>query len=347
MEIGLSVGLSPREDLRRFVDICKLAEESGVSTLWVIDSQLAMKDAYAAMSVALWETEKLKLGTGVTNIQTRHLSVTANTASTLSDMSGGRFLLGLGAGDSSVFPLGLRPSRIAVLSRAVTELRALMGGAEITDASGACYRMPFTADVTPPIFLSASQPRMLRLAGQRADGVILMGAANEDMVADQIRLVADGAVDGKRAAEEVAVDLWVTIAVDDGDRRSVDAVRSWASAKARWMSSWRTLPPSLERFRPELDRAKAEYDFASHLSVHADHAQAVSDELACALAVCGSVDDCIARLAGLSRVKPARLTLTLLSGGRERRLEVLMKEIVPALSTHSAAAASASDTTGR
>lgn len=330
METGLSIGLSPREDLRRFVDLCRKAETAGVDAIWVIDSQLAMKDAYAAITIALWETESLKLGTGVTNLQTRHLSVTANTAATLSDMSGGRFYLGLGAGDSAVFPLGWRPSRIAELQAAIPMLRSLVrGGAAAADNQ--TLRLSFEPAVPPPVYLSASQPRMLALAGREADGVIVMGAADEGLAKAQIECVTNGAVAAGRDSGDVAIDLWLTIAVDDDERRGVDAVRSWASAKARWMSTWKDLPPTLARFRPELDRAAAEYDFSAHLSVRADHATTVSDDLARTLAIAGPAGYCAARLRELSLLQPDRLTLTLLSGGRERRLEVLMNEVLPAL----------------
>lgn len=302
-----------------------------MDAVWVIDSQLAMKDAYTAISIALWETKSLKLGTGVTNLQTRHLSVTANTAATLADMSGGRFQLGLGAGDSAVFPLGWRPSKVADLQAAIPALRALVRGASVENAEGPPVHLSFEPAAPPPVYLSASQPRMLALAGREADGVIVMGAAHEELAKAQIDCVTGASAASGRAAGDVAVDLWLTIAVDDDERRGVDAVRSWASAKARWMSTWKDLPATLARFRPELERAAAKYDFSAHLSVRAGHANVVSDDLARTLAIAGSADYCAARLRELSRLRPDRLTLTLLSGGRERRLEVLVNEVLPAL----------------
>jgi 5,10-methylenetetrahydromethanopterin reductase len=336
MEIGLSIGLSPREDLRRFVALCQQAESSGVNAIWVIDSQLAMKDPYTAMAIGLWETEHLKFGTGVTNIQTRDLSVTANAAATLSDMSRGRYLLGLGAGDSAVFPLGREPSTIKELQPAVTTLRSLLRGEPVDGSGGQSIHLAFTPTIAPPLYLAASQPRMLALAGSYADGVIVMGAANDELIANQLDFVAQGMSSVGRKAGDVAIDLWVTIAVDDGDGRAVDAVRSWASAKARWMARWKDLPESLVPFRSELERSAAEYDFSSHLSLRAKHANTVSDDLARVLAVAGDVDHCIDRLNTLIRLRPTRLTLSLLSGGREKRLNTLMNEIIPAMTNYGA-----------
>lgn len=330
VQIGLSLGVSPREEVRRFVSLAQQAERQGVDQLWLIDSQFAMKDAYAAMSIALWETERLSVGTGVTNLQTRHISVLANSLATLGDLAPGRVILGLGAGDSAVFPLGQQPSKIADLRRGIRALRALLRGDEVSWEERK-IEMPFTADPPPPVYLSASQPRMLELAGAEADGVIVMGAADRDLIAQQIGHVLTGVKSAGRAPSDVAIDVWATVSVDENAEKAVGDVKSWASAKARWMSQWRQLPPSLERFRPEMEASARAYDFGDHLSVKARHASEVSDELARALAIAGDVDQCAQRLSEIVELNPDRLTVTLLSGGREHRLETLMAGLLPAI----------------
>ena len=60
------------------ITVAKRAEEIGVDMMWVVDSQMAMKDAYIAMGLLGRETKKLKFGPGVTNLVTRHPTVVAN-----------------------------------------------------------------------------------------------------------------------------------------------------------------------------------------------------------------------------------------------------------------------------
>jgi alkanesulfonate monooxygenase SsuD/methylene tetrahydromethanopterin reductase-like flavin-dependent oxidoreductase (luciferase family) len=86
------------------------------------------------------------------------------------------------------------------------------------------------------------------------------------------------------------------------------------------MARWQTVPASLQRFRPEMVRSAEAYDFSRHLSLSASHPGAVSDELAAALAVVGSVAECVERLGPLAELKPDRITMALLSGGRSHRL---------------------------
>ena len=109
MGISISIGISPRESLADWSRFTGELEDRGVEELWLIDSQLAMKDAYIGLALAAQQTETMRLGTGVSNLITRHPTVTANGIAAIAELSGGRALLGLGAGDSAVYGLGARP----------------------------------------------------------------------------------------------------------------------------------------------------------------------------------------------------------------------------------------------
>jgi 5,10-methylenetetrahydromethanopterin reductase len=319
VQLGLSLGLSPREPEARIVGLARMAERLGVDALWVIDSQLAMKDAYTTLALVAHETDRIGLGPGVTNLVTRDETVVANAMASLAAIAPGRLTVGLGAGDSAVFPLGRRPMTIRELEAAVPRLRSLLEGGEV-DGDGGPLRLAFAPEPPPPIFLSASQPRMLRLAGAVADGVIVMGPSDPAVVAGQMAEVDAGASSAGRDPGAVFRDLWVTISIGPD---AVGDVKSWASAQARWLTRWKQVPPPLERFRDEMEQAAAGYGFGDHLSRHAAHAATISDDFARALAVAGDRDEVERRLRELVGAGADRLTLTLLSGGREARLEEL------------------------
>ena len=111
MGLAISIGISPRESLSSWMDVCAELEDAGVTELWLIDSQLAMKDVFTGLALAAQRTERMTLGTGVINLQTRHPTVTANAIAAIAELSQGRAALGIGAGDSSVFALGVGPQR--------------------------------------------------------------------------------------------------------------------------------------------------------------------------------------------------------------------------------------------
>jgi alkanesulfonate monooxygenase SsuD/methylene tetrahydromethanopterin reductase-like flavin-dependent oxidoreductase (luciferase family) len=322
-QLGISLGLSPRESMERLVGLVRRAEALGVDACWVIDSQMAMKDAYIALAVLARETSTIELGPGVTQTITRHETVVANAMSTLATIAPGRINFGWGVGDSSVLPLGRKPMKIAEAEEALGRLRALVRGAAVSGPSGE-YHLSFAAETPPPIYVSATQPRMLALAGAHADGVIIMGPSHPEMVRMQLDHIDAAARAAGRDPKSVRRDLWVTMSVGDGDK-PVEDVKSWGSAQARLLAKATQLPESMERYRDEMVRAAETYEFGQHLSLSAGHASVISDEFAKVLAVAGTYHECFMRLGELRDLGVDRITITLLSGGREQRLKTIAR----------------------
>ena len=124
-------GSQPARDLRPGREIANKAEGLGFEALWFIDHQLGMKDVYAAMNVAAMATGSIGIGCAVTNLRTRHPTVTASATTALDELSHGRALLGLGAGWVAVHSIGDKPSRIAELREGIALFRKLFSGEEI------------------------------------------------------------------------------------------------------------------------------------------------------------------------------------------------------------------------
>jgi 5,10-methylenetetrahydromethanopterin reductase len=327
VEFGFMMGLSPREPIGRFGQLAQLAETVGFGMAWMADSQLYTKDPWTALTLAATGTRTIRLGPGVTNPVTRHFSVLACSMAALTEVSAGRAVLGIGTGDAAVFPLGLRAS-VDDLRRTVERIRTLSEGGHVT-VDGHEVRMA-TGGTRTPILISASQPRMLRLAGAVADGVILMGAAQPDLTRWQLERVAEGAAEAGRTLDDVFVDLWFTISIADDRQKALDDVRPWAASQARWFARWRELPDPLAPFADDFRRAAEGYDFARHLSRHGD-AEPVSDTFTEWVAVAGSLDECATKIRPLLELKVDRITFALLPGGREARLRQYGDELIPRL----------------
>src|SRR2546430_12861087 len=163
MSLAVSVGISPRQALARWADLASELEGEGVDHLWLIDSQLAMKDVYAGLILAAQRTSRMLLGTGVTNPLTRHPTVTACAIAAVAEVSGGRAALGLGAGDSAVYGLGWQPARVAQVEAAIRFLRAVLRG-EQAEWEGRAHRLPYAAGPVP-VWLAASQRRVCQPGG--------------------------------------------------------------------------------------------------------------------------------------------------------------------------------------
>lgn len=326
---GLSMGVSPREPLANVTDLAAAAEAKGFEAMWFIDFQLGMKDVYAAMNVAALATDDMHVGSAVTNLLTRHPTVTANATIALDELTNGHAMLGLGAGWSAVYGAGGQPSKVGDLSAGIDEFRALFTGEE-QELYGTKVKLA-TATRQIPIYLAVSQPGMLRLAGEKCDGAILMGAADPEFIEWQLKYIYEGLEKAGRDRSELVIDLIVTMGVDEDEEKALSSVRAWATSQAATFDVWKTMPPAWEKFRPEFAAANSQYHLVDHLSRHAGHKQVVSDEFVKSVALAGDVEHCVARLKELCALDIDRITFALLSGGRRKHMEQIADEIIPAV----------------
>ncbi|MDQ3894787.1 MAG: LLM class flavin-dependent oxidoreductase [Actinomycetota bacterium] len=120
------------------------------------DSQNLQAEVFVELAFAVRATERVKLGTGVTNPLTRHPAVTAAAAATLEAESGGRTVLGVGRGDSAVTFVGARPAPVAVLEEFVRRLQRYLRG-EVVGSNGFPSRLEWLPTTSPR--LSSTSPR--------------------------------------------------------------------------------------------------------------------------------------------------------------------------------------------
>jgi len=329
VSLGLSLGVSPRESFWNTVEVVKLAEAHGFEGVFITDVPLSMKDCYVALALCAVNTSRILLGTGVTNPLTREPATTASAISAIQELSRGRAILGLGTGYSAVFPVGLPMATIRQVEETIHYVRTLCQGKEY-QKNGLPVRLA-TAQGPVPIYLAASQPRMLQLAGRLADGVILMGGADVEFTRWQLEHVREGARQAGRPFEEVVLDLWFAMSMGSDPEKALDEVRPWAVSQADTFSKYKQLPEFLEPFRDEISRAGRAYERLDHLSRHAKHKGVISDGLVRKLAVVGDAPECVRRLNELAALGVHRMTLALLSGGRQERLRLIGEQIMPHL----------------
>lgn len=135
-------------------------EELGYGTLWIPETM--GRDPFAHGAFLLDTSERIIVATGIANIYHRHPGVMKQAQLTLSEQSGNRFLLGIGVSHAPVVA-GLRNLDY---SKPLTAMREYLTGMEAS---------PYLAvgpDEEPAIVLAALGPKMLELAGTRADGAL-------------------------------------------------------------------------------------------------------------------------------------------------------------------------------
>jgi|HubBroStandDraft_6_1064221.scaffolds.fasta_scaffold35739_3 5,10-methylenetetrahydromethanopterin reductase len=214
-----------------FIDKVREIDALGFDNLWLTDSSLHTRDCYSYLTLAATVSTRLGLGPAVTNPLSRHPGITAAALATVDEVSGGRAILGIGAGDRPLRALGLRTSSVATLEATVGAIRRLWRGEELNEEV-ASFRfrdahLRFQPRPDIPIFVSASGPRTLELAGRVADGVILLIGLFPEAVAWALSHVDRGAESAGRPRPHIAVFAYG--AIDDDEARALEAARSIAA----------------------------------------------------------------------------------------------------------------------
>lgn len=217
-----SVTVRLDQPLTEAAELTRRAEELGFDGAWVADHYFH-RDASGALALMAAGTSRISLGTAVMSPLLRHPALLASMAASLNEISDGRFVLGVGAGGYEfTSELGIAMRRPLALTRETVEiLRGLVGGRADVDgdtfhAHGAALR--FTASASP-VYLAARGPKMLRLAGEVADGVITHGLS-----AAHVRFV-DREITATGGAARPRIVLMLDVQVDADRSRALDALR--------------------------------------------------------------------------------------------------------------------------
>jgi len=279
-------------DARTIVEESRAVEELGYDALWLGDSQLIWRELYVLLGAAATATSRVTLGVGVTNPVTRHAAVTASAMMTLQELSRGRGILGVGLGHTSVATMGLPRATRKELAAYVDTVRRLCRGEEVSTEHGP-IRLAYTKpEAAPPIIIAASGPKMMRLAGQIGDGVVMAGQMGHPEVRrealERVRAgVADSSLDA-RNDKSFLVCAGVAACVSSERGQALDAVRSHVAQGL--MSPLARLGPAAAKARETLASSYNTYD---HMHPGARHAHVVPDEVIQEFAIAGTPEDCV------------------------------------------------------
>jgi probable F420-dependent oxidoreductase len=331
--LGLSI---PNEGLtlRESVDLAQRAEVLGYTDVWT--SEAAASDGFTPLVAVAARTERVRLGVAIVSAFTRPPALIAMTAATVQALAGGRFCLGMGSSTESIVGrwMGLDFARPFTRVRESVEVvrRALKG--EKVDYQGETlrvqgFRLQLPAPASVPILLGALGPRMFRLAGKIADGVILTNVgprAIPSLLAD----FWDGVAASGRTRDDVDIICRVLVAPEEDENQVRAALRRYIAGYLSTMPYRRFL--SRQGFEAD---ARAAWDAWQQGSGRAA-AEAVSDQLLEELFVFGDADTCRARLRAFREAGARTLLIAPLSihpdpDERRRRIARALDLFAPAL----------------
>ena len=227
----MAIYMQDKCDLREELDLALYMEERGFSEIWQGDNRLA-RDCIVAMSAFLTHTRRIDVASGVLPIWTRNPVVIAASFSTMWELGGkvdgrGRVMLGLGAWWEPIAGrVGVDLHRpLQAMRENIEAIRALFTMEEVSYDGDFVHLDDVSLDVvwgdtSPrdiPIYLGATGPRMLELAGEICDGVCLNYGVSVDYIRRAIELVEKGAARAGRTIDEIDLPELIVVSMSDTD----------------------------------------------------------------------------------------------------------------------------------
>jgi 5,10-methylenetetrahydromethanopterin reductase len=218
---------------KQFIDLVRLAEDSGFDYVWVAATSLYARDVYAYLTLGALHTRRVRLGPNCTHPYTRHPAINFNIVATIDELSHGRAVMNLGAGGGTMKELGYKVAPLRDVRDMIMLGRKLFSGQAIEDSvqglpvKGAKLRFAVRKDL--PIYVTASGPRMLQLAGELCDGVVFMAGVDTDCVRYAVENVKSGAESAGRQVTELDIACCVFGALGEDRTQARDACRAIAA----------------------------------------------------------------------------------------------------------------------
>ncbi len=231
VDLRVPVGL-PIPQTAEFIRRC---EDAGFHGVGVHDHPHSGRDVYVTLTQAASGTTRLVLYSATSNPVSRHPLELATLAHSLEEVAPGRVHLTLAPGFLAVRSIGASRAGIAGLREAVVTIRRLLAGEAVT-FGGTQTRLRITSTPPTPVYVLAAGPRMVELAGEVADGVLLMAGLHRDAIGAARRHLETGARRAGRDLRAFPVIFVVTIALGEDAAAACRWPRRWFAPGHSWLT---------------------------------------------------------------------------------------------------------------
>ena len=230
----MALYLQDAHDLRDGLDFVRYAEKRGFEAVWQAESRL-VRDAIVPMAAYAAVTEKIKIGSGVTNNWTRNIGLLAATYLTLDDLAPNRIICGIGAWwDPLAKNVGIdRRKPLTAMRETVTVLKRLLNMERVSFDGEFVHVQGIELDVVHgrreprnvPIYIGATGDLMMEMTGEIADGVVLNYCVPPEYNIKALELLERGLKKAGKRLEELDRPQLIVCSVDQDHDKAIDTTR--------------------------------------------------------------------------------------------------------------------------
>jgi probable F420-dependent oxidoreductase len=334
MDFGVVLQTTP--PVGRVIELAKRAEENGFTHVWVYDSHVLWQEAFIVLGQILAATDRICVGTMVTNPGTRDWTVLASCFATLNDHFGPRTICGIGRGDSALRVIGRKPRTLAEMADAIRVVKGLVRG-DTVDYQGTDVQFPWVKDGWDlPVWGAGYGPRALACIGRNADGFILQ-LADPQILDWTLSSVREAAIAAGRQPSTLSTCVAAPAYVGNDRAHQREQLRWFggmvgnhvADLVSRYGNDSDTVPKALTDYI----KGRQGYDYAHHGQAGNPSTDFVPDDIIDRFCVLGDADDHIRKLEELGRRNVDHFAVYLMHDAMEETLDAYGAQIIPALSS--------------
>ena len=341
---GIGVCMLSTTSIDQYLKVARVADEVGLDSIWVAEGYHFFRDlgeprsATTIAAAIAMSTKRIRIGLGIVPPFTRHPSLLAMEAVSLSELSGGRFMLGLGAAKAASVHMDMGPDKLKPVPMhrdAITIIRSLLKG-EALDYRGKVFTLDAPArrrednvhDV--PIAVGATGPLMLKLAGAMADIILLPTFTTPAFVEYAREQIDKGLRESGRTFDDVQIGATLPFSVHRDSKTARDAIREltavYITNKVQNIKN-DTLMQAAGLTADEavpIAQAKSERGIAAATAM-------VTDEIMDRVVIAGNPEEVTAKLkALLKRGLTLPLLYQVIGPDREEALRLVASDVKPA-----------------
>lgn len=306
------------------------SEKSGFDHVWITD-HYNNRNVYVSLTLAAMCTEKIKLGPGVTNPYMIHPVMTAQAVASLNEVAPGRVVCGIGVGDKTTLatvgvelqaPLSAIRDSVQII-REMTSGKASQLEGKAFKVSGA--RFFFKVGNPIPVYVGAQGPKMLALAGEIADGVLINASHKQD-IENALKFVKEGAARTGRTMDKIDVTVYTSFSMAEDPAKAVKAATPVvgyivAGAPQQLLEGHGISTQAAESIKNDIAKGKWKEAFGQ-----------VTPEMMDAFSICGTPDTCLEKIEELGKLGMTQFVAGSPLGPKVRRsIRTFGQQVIPRL----------------
>lgn len=309
IKLGTSIFWSD-ESFDEIVRRIKLAEELGYDYIWIPNEKF-FHEMYVTATVAAVNTKRTKIGTFVADPYSYHPAMTTISVATLDDVSGGRAVLGIGAGGTGFPAMGIERRKPATAIKDTIQIvRGLLTSETVTYPgevrSIKAGRLNFKPRQDIPIIVASRGDSVLQVAGEVADGAMIATYAEPVGIRFAMSLIEKGAKRAGRDPREITIISRVDACISKDRRQAIEAVKPMVG-----VFLWTSYPDRKFVHRvglevpPELEKIIAKRDY----NLMAEYVHLIPDEFADKFCWAGTAEEVAQKIAAITALGIEHITI--------------------------------------